>query len=231
MSSEAFRLTPSSTTADPVGLRALARAWLVQNCRDGWRRHGIGLLQRYVAEGSGSEVRLHIWHPDLIRPGIAQHGDAHDHRFDLCSTVLHGTLVHEHLVVASRPPFEPAVVYDVHQVLHARINPEGAFAEEPMRCVPGPLSPKAKRVEVHPLRYEMQAGTTYRFPRGEFHRSIPHGLVVTLVTKTNQIDAGARILALPGSPPVPAFSPADADDENLQRVVSRVLRDAIDALE
>jgi hypothetical protein len=57
-----------------------------------WRHHGIGALQAYVREGSGVETRIHIWHPDLVRAGIRDHGDAHDHRFNLVSAVLVGEL-------------------------------------------------------------------------------------------------------------------------------------------
>ena len=212
------------STSELRPLRAMARALLPTRQ---WRRHGIGLLQGYVREGDDHEVRLHVWHPALIRPGIVDHGDVHDHRFELRSVVLAGGIRHEEFLVEDDPEGE----WDVHQVTHARQNPEGAFRERIHSAVPGPLAPTAQHVRVYRVPFDFAEGSRYRFPRGGFHRTSVDGLAVTLVTKTDQIDAGARILARHGSPPVTAFDPRDKGDTDLSATIVRVVVDAMEALQ
>src|ERR1700677_2575457 len=60
-----------------------------------WRHHGIGVLQAYISEETEPEVRMHIWSPELLKPGITASGDVHDHRFDMVSHVLIGAVGHE----------------------------------------------------------------------------------------------------------------------------------------
>lgn len=199
---------------------------LIENGRAGalrWRRHGIGLIQAYVFGGGDDfESRLHIWHPALVREGIEDHGDIHDHRFDLQSTVLYGYILHEEATVTEN--LEGA--YTVHQVTHARQNPTGEFREAVMDVVPGPLAPTAERVDVKLTPLTILAGDTYTFKRGYFHRTRTDGLAVTLVTKTNQIDKGARILARGDRPPTPAFDPRDTEDPALAGLILEVIHDA-----
>lgn len=191
-----------------------------------WRRHGLGALQAYLVEGGELETRVHVWHPELVRPGIRDHGDLHDHRFSFVSTVLVGVITNRLAILTDSPTGE----YEVHQVLHARANPEGSFAAEPMRVVPGPLDPRARFVDVDFRDVPYWAGDTYTFERGRFHGTVADCLAVTVVTKFDQVDAGARILARRGSPPVPAFDPADADDPALGGTMLAVLAEAKAAL-
>lgn len=51
------------------------------------RSHGLGMLQFQVDQ----EVRVHVWHPRLSRFSTEETG--HQHRFDMVSTVLHGSIV------------------------------------------------------------------------------------------------------------------------------------------
>lgn len=191
-----------------------------------WRRHGIGVLQAYVSEGGEAEVRVHVWHPDLLRPGIADHGDIHDHRFRLHSLILHGEIEHEEV----RAELDPEGDWDVHQVLHARINPTGEMKRPFAEVVPGPLSATAERVRISRAEYVFLRGEAYTFERGHFHRTVAHGLAITLVTKTEQLDRGARILSRRGGPAIPAFDPSDATAPELASTAVRVLREAREAL-
>ncbi len=60
-----------------------------------WRHNGVGLLQAYLDD----DTRVHVWHLKLLVPGMTNSGAMHDHRFDLHSTVLAGTLVNSMLEV------------------------------------------------------------------------------------------------------------------------------------
>jgi hypothetical protein len=191
-----------------------------------WRRHGIGALQAYLAEDGDRETRVHVWHPLLVRPGIRDHGDMHDHRFSFVSTVLVGEIVNRMISVTENPEG----LYQVHQILHARANPMGAFSLEPMRVVPGPLEACARYVDVAAKDIPVHARESYMLPIGRFHATIVDCLAVTVVTKFDQVDAGARVLARRDAPPVAAFDPNDADDATLQARINEVLEQARAAL-
>jgi len=173
-----------------------------------WRRHGIGCLQAYLLEDAAQEIRVHIWHPDIARAGIAEHGDVHDHRFTLISSVLVGALEHTEVDIIEDPEGE----YRMYEVVHARED-LGARYE----VVPGPLRYVMGQPNQAPEWYRLvrrpgiiDAGTAYRFHRGAYHCSKPRGFTITLVTKTDQIAKKARIIAKPE--PVHAFEPDDPFD-------------------
>lgn len=191
-----------------------------------WRRHGIGALQAYLAEGDGAETRVHVWHPGMIRSGIRDHGDIHDHRFSFVSTVLVGEILNRIGEVTENQ----SGAYQVHQILHARANPSGAFASEPMRVVPGPLQPEARFVDVEFVDHRVRNGHSYLFRSGIFHATIADELAVTVVTKFDQVEAGARVVSRRESPPIAAFDPSDADDTSLAASIVSVLSDARRAL-
>lgn len=185
-----------------------------------WRRHGIGCLQAYVSEEIDKEVRVHVWHPDIARAGIVEHGDVHDHRFTLTSSVLIGALEHTEVEIVATTAGE----YRMYEVVHARAD-IGARYE----MVPGPLYYVNKHPHRDPEWYRLvrrpgiiAAGHSYRFARGAYHSSAPRGLTITLVTKTDQIDTKARIMAKPE--PVHAFELNDDFD------MTYYLQDAVDAL-
>jgi hypothetical protein len=166
-----------------------------------WRRHGIGCLQAYLSEGGLIETRIHIWDPSAIRPGILDHGDVHDHRFTLESTVLTGEIEHTEADVISDENGE----YRLYHVTHARAD-IGARYE----LVPGPLTELAGPVRLETRSGIIASGECYTFERGAFHRSTTHGLTVTLVCKLNQIEKKAIIVSKP--PPVHAFEKDDDFD-------------------
>ena len=194
-----------------------------------WRRHGIGCLQAYVKEGK-DELRVHIWHPDIVRPGIEDQGDIHDHRFAMTSTILYGSIEHTEYELQDGTPVEDTFVwpwngdvgdiYDVYQVLHARAD-LGARYEQ----VPGPLEGKNRVVRAVGASITFGQGEMYHFERGAFHRTRPHGLAVTLVHKYAQLNHKAQILAKHGTTPVHAFEP----DERFDAL--QILADAVEALQ
>lgn len=162
-----------------------------------WRHHGIGVLQGYLSEDSAPEVRLHVWSPRLQKSGIDLSGDAHDHRFDMVSHVLCGSVLHEELT----PFYSDVGDHNMLSLTHARAAADTKFH--------GPTEPIPGRFRVLRHLIEIEAGMTYTFPALSFHRSpMPdaNGVAVTVIEKHNQReDVRARILYPTARPPVMAF--------------------------
>ena len=53
-----------------------------------WRHHGLGMLQAELSES----LRVHVWHPSLVSPGMVWPRCVHDHRFDIGSVVVVGAV-------------------------------------------------------------------------------------------------------------------------------------------
>jgi len=161
-----------------------------------WRHNGIGCLQAYIKEGETDEARVHIWHPSLRTEGIENSGLIHDHRFDLTSQILVGTIAQYEYDL-----FEDEFgVYQTHTVVHAR---EAMASSE---SFDGKVTALPTRYHANIHSIPIDAGSTYTFPKRLFHKSNVKGLAVTLVTKSKQDPEPARILAPYGSPVVHAFA-------------------------
>lgn len=178
-----------------------------------WRHHGIGVLQAYVREHDEPEVRVHVWDPRLMREGIRDCGDAHDHRFDLESTVLVGE-IHETVYGMPTTPHvfysgdlrtgemsqgqarSRALAFDIWRVENARSAADRNFDGECVLEIDG--KPFSLIHRTHP------AGTSYTLPRGVFHRTEIEQLTVTLCTMREK-RGQARILVPAGREPVHAF--------------------------
>lgn len=177
-----------------------------------WRHHGIGVLQAYVREHVEPEVRVHIWHPSLVREGIRDHGDAHDHRFDMESTVLVGMLSETLYLVPAGPGDARARSFDVWNVENARsAGRDRGFDGECSLAEPGLIL--SRQGIFH------REGDTYGVPRGTFHRTEVAActrLAVTVCTMREK-RGQARLLVPAGTEPVHAFG-APASDE-VQRAV------------
>lgn len=179
-----------------------------------WRHFGVGALQAYLHEGEHTEQRLHVWHRALIRPGIAGHGDCHDHRFSFVSEVLCGAIDNEEWCIDEHPEGD----YDIYEVENARaakarLGSHDGDTVAVSRCHAAPLGRKLT-----------VSGKSYEFARGAFHRSHFIGTTVTLVTKFDQRDdVRARILSPHGKPLVHAFGGPEPD-------VQAVLLEAQEAL-
>lgn len=177
----------------------LVLAWLAQDCSRnrwpyrGWRHHGIGVLQAYITEGA-RELRVHIWHPDLVVVP-EDRGDIHDHRFAMTSSVLCGRIRHE----VFRPAGAPCRLYDEYEVTPYRDATVAGSGYAP-RLLRGQ---QGYAVEGHAVL----AGQSYSFLPGVFHHTVVSGLAVTLVEKREtKPGVKARILSKAGEPPVDAFA-------------------------
>ena len=136
-------------------------------------------------------MRIHIWHPRLV---VAGKLSMHDHRFDLTSDVLVGSIRHVEMILA--PALDGA--YQKHAIMNARRAEEGRKINETLALQPG-------RFNAHEADYLIKAGQTYHFPRRCFHRSVVHELAVTVVTKRRQEEKFAYVLSPTGVDPIYGF--------------------------
>ena len=173
-----------------------------------WRHHGVGMYQAYLHEGD-EEVRVHVWHPDLVLPGFnVTNGIMHDHRFGFRSYVMLGAIYNE--VWTGEPDAGGDWIH--YACVNAREAKErgGTFHEH------------LGRADEYLWKYTREgqwheAGTMYDFPPREFHYSKPNGLTVTLVVKTSVVDGYARILAAKQAVLMHAFE--HANDVNRDYIV------------
>lgn len=168
-----------------------------------WRHAGFGALQAYICEGASRELRVHIWHPSLIKPGIEESGLCHDHRFQMRSSVLTGKIIQTEFQLTRDEDGD----WETLRVLHAReaMARGGSFHHDPM-----PTGDYFRRT---PAVYEVDAGEGYTFDKFAFHETRAEGVTVTLVEKSDQEDVNARILAPRGRPVVHAFTETQAPAE------------------
>lgn len=177
-----------------------------------WRHHGIGLLQAYIVEEASAgdvEQRIHVWHPSLRLPDMDDSGLIHDHRFDLESQVLLGTIrdteIHiDPIAIGSRDPSElfeffgenAGEFYDVYQIERSKASDDGWVK----RANPDNLVYALTRTD-----HVYAMGSRYRYPKRAFHRTDVDELTVTLVTKRYQSPTPGRLLARIGKTPKHAF--------------------------
>lgn len=180
-----------------------------------WRHHGIGVLQGYLLEDYEPEIRLHVWHPKLLKPGMDVSGDTHDHRFDMVSHVLCGMVIHEEV----EPILDPEGDHRMLALTHARAAADTNY-HGPTREVPG-------KYKVVRQRLTIDEGNSYSYPAQHFHRSpLRDEVAVTVVEKYNQCPEQARLLFHKDHPPVMAFG-----HEPDQALISHVLQLARAALQ
>lgn len=184
---------------------------LVVECLDriDFRHHGIGVLQGYVVENTEPEVRVHIWSRNLLKPGMDVSGDVHDHRFDMVSHVLYGTVLHEELIEREDPNGDHTMM----ALTHARAAAETNYH--------GPTTTLAGRYSIERKLHKIHAGLSYSFPAQKFHHS-PHSgadVAVTVVEKWQQREAQARLLYPVDYEPVMAFGHTP-DPELIRSVIA-----------
>jgi hypothetical protein len=181
-----------------------------------WRHSGLGMLQAYLKEGHADELRVHIWHDSLRSDGILEAGFAHDHRFDMTSWVLVGTIEHTELALTEHREGE----WQRFQVVNAR------RAEAQTGSMAGRFIATGNPVRLRSRQLEISAGRRYTFPKGAFHQSLPvRGLAVSVIEKSNQEDRPATVLSRRGVPPVNAF-----DSPIQPSSFDRILKEADQAL-
>lgn len=201
-------------------MKALAASALHNIPLGDWRQHGIGVLQAYVRENVEPEVRIHVWHPSLVRPGILECGSIHDHRFELESHVLHGKLYETVYTPAHAMPWGTPVgrmqVWDVQ-------NARAAGAERGFDGVCKPAeTPSAEFVS---SSWTHLAGSSYRLHRGGFHETRVDDLAVTVCVMQEK-RGQAHLLVPEGKEPVHAFGEPVLDRDG----VLDLLRQAREAL-
>lgn len=171
-----------------------------------WRHAGFGALQAYIREDATQELRVHVWHPSLVKAGIEESGLCHDHRFHMRSSVLAGKIIQTEFRLEPNSEGD----WETLRVLHAReaMARGGSFHHDPM--------PTGDYFYRTPVVFEVEAGAGYTFDKFAFHETRAEGTTVTLVEKSDQEDVNARILAPRGKPVVHAFtetqSPAEFSD-------------------
>ncbi len=167
-----------------------------------WRHSGLGVLQAYVHEGTEQELRVYIWHKHLRRDGIEESGLYHDHRFDMTSTVLFGTITQEEIELTPTGVADGRQLYVLYEVLHARAakaKTGRSFHELPRR-IDGLYTKDS-------CLYAVPEGQTYFQPKRTFHGTwFLDDMAITVVTKSAQDERPARILAPENKPLVHAFS-------------------------
>lgn len=140
------------------------------------RVHGNGFIQLDL--NSSGTKRLHVWHEDIPRQEVAT--PIHDHVFDLRSTVLTGTLIHEEL-----------------DVIDAWINPVGSHRVYRAQQEPGTqntiLVPDEDTVSLEVVqRLILGPGSIYTFPAWHLHTTDHRGLTATVMDKINAPDSYGR---------------------------------------
>lgn len=157
-----------------------------------WRHHALGMLQAELSES----VRIHVWHPSLVRFPMGSPRAIHDHRFDLLSYIAIGRLVDVHYYVSlgdgALPPRKPGWINDpsewtkskLWQIRHAKVQAHDK-------------SDFTALGDCHYRRGSMRTymeGETYRIPRQAFHTTLMPELAVTFVYRSNFGTESARVL-------------------------------------
>lgn len=166
-----------------------------------WRYNGLGVLQAYLEEGESEELRVHVWHPELEKPGIRDSGKIHDHRFDLRSTVLLGSIGHVEFRLTPHPDGQ----WETHDVVNAR----KAMADESVYkagLFDGQVDSRGEYFHAKTTPFTFRERDVYLYPQGCFHESFTQDLCVTLVRKMNQQERKARILSPRGHAVTHAFA-------------------------
>lgn len=148
---------------------------------EGWRPHGIGLVQKYMPGPEGSkQYRVHVWIPDAVRIGLES--GIHSHRYDLRSTVVAGVLTQEEWSVV------PAT--------------DGMWCQwEHHNDTLKPI-PTGQRFHATPRTLDIRSGQTYSFPRTGYHRSVPRSAVAITVVERFDVVGTSHALCPVGHTPV-----------------------------
>lgn len=223
--SEAARLLVKSMDVGEENFRILFFNPITHRRLD-FRHHGLGMLQAEFSES----LRIHIWHPSLVSPGMAWPRCVHDHRFDLTSAVVIGQVID----VACKVDFfdrsylgswEEALMYEIE---HAK-NQDRMVDQK--GCSTATSAKLLDRVHLkRTALFYWNEGMEYSVPSRKFHTTRVEGLAVTVVHRSNFDDRLARVLCAPDSD-VTAISGIVRDDsDEHHQLVDRVMRQAKDAI-
>lgn len=132
--------------------------------------HGLGFIQLKL-EGN---QRMHVWHPNLPRRNCYQYSAIHNHRFGFTSRVLKGMQINQRCDLEFVKPGTGSHVLISHN---------------------GPRSPKGGResypvadVNLHMGKIERYGpGETYTMDALQYHHTPCEGVVITLMSKTEEL--------------------------------------------
>jgi hypothetical protein len=176
------------------------------------RVHGNGFIQ--VDLNNEGTRRLHVWHENLPRQKVAT--PIHDHVFDMQSTVILGTLIHEEFTWRRHP--------DGDFLFYQARREEGTQNTTLQPALPlssGTVPVFIKRTQ----RLVMLPGSTYFFPSGRLHLSDHVGLTATIMEKINSPSGygSPRVLVPVGQEPDNEFHRDAHDVDMLWRYVAAAL--------
>ncbi len=178
---------------------ALLRQFMDRGSIKSARHHGLGMLQAELTD----ELRVHIWDPALVTM-TEPFRNVHDHRFDLYSFIVVGSIEDHPYDVITRGEmrgemlrgmtggtYNPCVMWEV---LHAKIQTPGSESGAKN------LGPHYAR-QMKNVSKSYHQGETYFIPRRRFHTTKPPstGRAITLVYRTNFDAENARVLGAAGS--------------------------------
>jgi hypothetical protein len=166
--------------------------------------HGLGFIQLVLP----ANRRLHVWHPKLPRRNCYADSAVHNHRFGFHSRVLIGTQVNV-----------PVEIELVRNGSHEVISHNGP------RCKFGgresyPVA-ECNIYEGEPLF--IPAGKDYSMRPGEYHHTPNTGVVVTLMTKTQETSIHANTIIRKGVQFHQAFDRFQMSTDELMDVVKDAL--------
>jgi len=141
--------------------------------------HGLGFIQVVLP----ANRRLHVWHPDLPRRDCYEHSAIHNHRFGFISRVLKGTQVNVRVDIEL-----------VREGTHEVISHNG-----PRSALGGRESCVVAQCNVYEHAAErIDAGCEYIMQPGAYHHTPVDGVVITLMTKTEETSIHANSIIAKG---------------------------------
>jgi hypothetical protein len=160
---------------------------------------------------TGWGLRLHIWPEGHAEPAPARDWAVHDHAWDLRSHVLAGSI--EHRTYRLRP--DRSGGHRLYRVERASYGPGSSDLRalgEPLAC--GGVSSA-----------EVAAGSGYRVPPGELHRSHPAttGLTATLVATEPARGRRSRVVGPVDGPPRVRFERRPLDRGRFEPLLVELL--------
>lgn len=163
-----------------------------------WRHHSTGLLQAYLPNEDG--LRIHIWNRRLK---LRDSGAMHNHRFDLQSHVLVGSLTHTRLILT---PDEENGTHNVWDIPGASQGSNETLRLHDQTSVKGS---RVNMAMIDTRRFE--EGDSYTVRKWEFHwarqEESDDELTVTLVRLHNkETDRPASLVYPYGHQPTHAFT-------------------------
>lgn len=168
-----------ASDAEVVVMTTLAKEALSTN--EGWRGHGLGLLQKYMPGSKGpKQYRVHVWVPEAVSVGLES--GIHDHRYNLRSVVVAGAITQEEW--------------------EANPNPFGVWRQ----WTHDNESKEPKESDIYfdltPRTQDIRCGQGYTFPRYGFHRTLPRSELAITVMERFDVDGLSHALCPRGVTPI-----------------------------